>query len=265
MKHALPWHQQQYSPLLLNGQLAGRGLVGLLNTPSNTWMGGLITLSLMIHWHARTARAVWMLLGGQPFTHVCVHSCVFACLCLLSLSQQEYLVTCQNIRWKQITQHFRHQNTKKSTFLTYLHIHNKLHLQHITSSNRLISNIKAISFHSSRSLSFLIASPERIFVINTYNLRNVISRSVYSVIRAERAMPLATAYIAHEAHEETSQRERKKEKKNTVSFNCAKPAWEMSLWITATVNHTGVLTERHKFRRRYTNTYALKHHPLHMN
>lgn len=36
----------------LNGQLAGRGLVRLLNTPSNIWMGGLITLSLMIHWLA---------------------------------------------------------------------------------------------------------------------------------------------------------------------------------------------------------------------
>lgn len=45
--------------------------------------------------------------------------------------------------------------------------------------------------------------------------------------------------------------------KNAVSFNCAKPAWEMSLWITATVNHMGILTERHKFRHIHTNTYTL--------
>lgn len=51
----------------LNGQLAGRGLVALLNTLSNIWMGGLITLSLMIHWLAY-ALGQCKYLWGQPFT-----------------------------------------------------------------------------------------------------------------------------------------------------------------------------------------------------
>lgn len=43
--------------------------------------------------------------------------------------------------------------------------------------------------------------------------------------------------------------------KKAVTFNCKKTAWEMSLWITATINQMGMLTERHKFRQ--TNTYTL--------
>lgn len=50
---------------------------------------------------------------------------------------------------------------------------------------------------------------------------------------------------------------KKKQKENAVSFNCAKPAWKTSAWITATVCRMGILTVRHKFRHTNRNTCAL--------
>lgn len=75
----------------LNGQLAGRGLVGLLNTPSYIWMGGLITLSLMIHWLTH-ALGQCKYLWGQPFTLVCVNCrlAIFTVVPLIVITAEVY-------------------------------------------------------------------------------------------------------------------------------------------------------------------------------
>lgn len=131
--------------------------------------------------------------------------------------------------------------------------------------NCLMSNIKGGCFilkHNQRgSFSSLIASQARLgkFATNLFQPDELQFRDRDGrwLERNGWGSPWLSASLKEAFWVVRGEHLRERKKENAVSFNCAKPAWKTSAWITATVYHMGILAVRHKFRHTNRNTCAL--------
>lgn len=165
----------------------------------------------------------------------------------------------------------KHNHNKVSSdALTQSHEKKKCNYQYVWtagilhSPNCLMSNIKGGCFilkHNQRGSFFsLIASQARRgkFVTNLFQPDELHFRDRDGkwLERNGWGSPWLSASLKDAFRVVEGKHLGEKKKENAVSFNCAKPAWKTSAWITATVHHMGILAVRHKFRHTNRNTCA---------